>query len=240
MHDILATVRAAVESASDRLALIEAIRDVLYELSPQRAQPVDRVRWVPVEDVQPNDYNPNAVATKEMKLLYHSISQDGFTQPIVTIQDPDTGKYVIVDGFHRYHVGKGMEDIRRRNNGLLPVVVIEKTMNERMAATIRHNRARGEHGIDGMGKLVFRMLSNGWDDADICNELGLEAEELLKLKHITGFSALFKDTEYGKAWETPGMIRLRRKYEQGENGKARLPAPPAKRPVPAVAPSLGG
>lgn len=208
-------IRAAVATAgSDPLPVIEALRDVLAALSPLSGQPVDRVRWVPVEEVEPNDYNPNSVASKEMGLLYTSIAHDGYTQPIVTIYDPERRKYVIVDGFHRYHVGRSKPDIRDRNRGLLPIVVIEKGMNDRMAATVRHNRARGEHSIGGMGKLVFSMLDGGWSDADICNEIGLEPEELLKLKHITGFSALFKDAEYSRAWETKRMIRARLDYER--------------------------
>lgn len=203
-------IRAAVAAAGqDPLPVIEALRDVLFELSPQAGQPVDRVRWVPVEQVEPNDYNPNAVASKEMGLLYTSIAHDGFTQPVVTIYDPERRKYVIVDGFHRYFVGKTQPDILERNHGMLPVVVIAKGLNDRMAATVRHNRARGEHSIGGMGKLVFGMLDNGWSDAEICNEIGLEPEELLKLKHITGFSALFRNAQYSKAWETKRMIRAR-------------------------------
>jgi len=116
---------------------------------------------------------------------------------------------VIVDGFHRYFVAKSYPDILTRIYGRLPVVVIDKPINDRMASTVRHNRARGEHSITGMGKLVFDMLKNGWSDAKICNNLGLEPEELLKLKHITGFSALFKNQEYNKAWETKPMIQLR-------------------------------
>lgn len=208
-------IRAAVAAAgSDPLPVIEALRDVLAALSPLSGQPVDRVRWVPIEEVEANTYNPNAVASKEMGLLYTSIAHDGYTQPIVTIYDPERRKYIIVDGFHRYFVGKSKADIRERNRGLLPIVVIEKGVNDRMAATVRHNRARGEHSIAGMGKLVFSMLDGGWSDADICNEIGLEPEELLKLKHITGFSALFKDAEYSRAWETKRMIRSRLDYER--------------------------
>lgn len=447
IEDIVSSVREALESTDDKFSMIEAIKDVLYDLSPQKTQPIDRVRWVPIDEVEPNDYNPNSVATKEMGLLYTSIKNDGYcveestpilmadltwkpakqlkegekiiafdeegteledgnrkqrryrtatvlsnsieesellevktvdgsikvtpdhpfltkvkyckgyypskwveakdlnqgdiviytmkpwdkedsfeagwlsglldadgmiaafekrvltkvfvvdrtdhnnwndmvmarvdcmtdimrllgmvrplrliesagefwegrsltssikggsdsevisvekvdsgniarlststktyiangfavhnTQPVVTIWDPVKKKYVIIDGFHRYFVCKKRSDICERNNGYLPVVVLDKTMNERMAATVRHNRARGEHSVAGMGNLVFEMLNNGWSDAKICNHLGLEPEELLKLKHITGFSALFKNVEYSKAWETKKMIKLR-------------------------------
>ena len=210
-------IREAVEiTAGDATAVVNQLRALLAELSPHRESPIDFVRWVPIEKVEPNDYNPNSVAVKEMGLLYHSIKMDGYTQPVVTIYDAERDKYIIVDGFHRYYVGKVKEDIRERTKGNLPIVVIDKSMNERMAATIRHNRARGEHSVTGMGKLVFNMLDNGWDDAAICNEIGLEPEELLKLKHITGFSALFKDAEYSKAWETKNMIRARLQAQEND------------------------
>lgn len=188
-------------------------RKVLHEECPIR-QPIDYVMWVPIEKVEPNDYNPNSVATVEMGLLYKSIKKDGYTQPVVTIYDEKRDKYVIVDGFHRYYVCKTKKDIFDRNMGRLPIVVINKNISERMAATVRHNRARGEHSIDGMSNLVFKMLDEGMSDADVCNELGMEPEELLKLKHLTGFSKLFKDTEYKKAWETKNQIIERMKYEK--------------------------
>lgn len=188
-------------------------RKALHEECPIR-QPIDYVMWVPIEKVEPNDYNPNSVATVEMGLLYKSIKKDGYTQPVVTIYDEKRDKYVIVDGFHRYYVCKTKKDIFDRNMGRLPIVVINKNISERMAATVRHNRARGEHSIDGMSNLVFKMLDEGMSDADVCNELGMEPEELLKLKHLTGFSKLFKDTEYKKAWETKNQIIERMKYEK--------------------------
>lgn len=188
-------------------------RKALHEECPIK-QPIDYVMWVPIEKVEPNGYNPNSVATVEMGLLYKSIKKDGYTQPIVTIYDKKKDKYVIVDGFHRYYVCKTKKDIYDRNMGMLPIVVIDKNISERMAATVRHNRARGEHSIDGMSNLVFKMLDEGMSDADVCNELGMEPEELLKLKHLTGFSKLFKDTEYKKAWETKNQIIERMKYEK--------------------------
>lgn len=188
-------------------------RKVLHEECPIR-QPIDYVIWVPIEKVEPNEYNPNSVATVEMGLLYKSIKKDGYTQPVVTIYDEKRDKYVIVDGFHRYYVCKTKKDIFDRNMGMLPIVIIDKNISERMAATVRHNRARGEHSIDGMSNLVFKMLEDGMSDADVCNELGMEPEEILKLKHLTGFSKLFKDTEYKKAWETKNQIIERIKYEK--------------------------
>jgi ParB-like chromosome segregation protein Spo0J len=176
--------------------------------------PVSNVRWVPIEQVVGNDYNPNSVARNEMKLLYISVLHDGYTQPIVTIYDKEQDKYIIVDGFHRYLICKTYKDIAERTGGRVPIVVIDKPINDRMASTIRHNRARGKHSVDGMANMVFALLDNGWEDAAVCNELGLETEELVRLKHITGFSKLFEDVEYKKAWETANQIKLRKEYER--------------------------
>lgn len=207
MQQLKQQIKAAFDSAPDKITFMNEIREFLHrEISPV-AQPIDFVRWIAVDDVEPNDYNPNSVAKVEMGLLYKSIKHDGYTQPIVAIFDPIRAKYVIVDGFHRYFTCKMNPDIYARNSGYLPVVVIEKDINERMAATVRHNRARGEHSVTGMSNMVFEMLQNGWTDEKICNHLGMEPEEVLKLKHITGFSALFSKTEHSKEWKTPEMIK---------------------------------
>ena len=131
------------------------------------------------------------------------------TQPVVTVYNPESELYEIVDGFHRYFTCLSNPDVLERNHGFLPIVVIDKEINDRMAATVRHNRARGQHSVSGMGSMVFKMLDEGWEDADICNNLGMEPEELLRLKHVTGFSKLFADTEYRKSWETKAQIKLR-------------------------------
>tara|TARA_R110000824_G_scaffold165764_6_gene342387 strand:+ start:735 stop:1319 length:585 start_codon:yes stop_codon:yes gene_type:complete len=185
----------------------------------QDSHPVSNVIWVDVEDVEANDYNPNTVASQEMGLLYISIKHDGYTQPIVTVWDEEKKKYVIVDGFHRYFIAKNNKDISEKTGGKVPIVLLDKGINDRMAATIRHNRARGSHNIKGMSSMVFALLENGWGDVDICNHLGMEADELLRLKHITGFSKLFKDTEYNKAWMTKHQILLRKAEEDGEQAK---------------------
>ena len=207
-------IRDHLETLSDqeKIEYIEALKDDLHSMSPIQ-QPVDRVMWVDIEKVQANDYNPNSVAGAEMKLLYTSIKHDGYTQPVVTIYDEELDKYVIVDGFHRYFTCKSNKDISDRNHGRLPIVVIEKDINERMAATVRHNRARGSHSVDGMASMVFSMLEQGWKDSDICNHLGMEPEELLRLKHITGFSKLFENTEYKKEWVTKQQILIKKKYK---------------------------
>ena len=199
---------------SERINAIELIRQQLYEISPLASQPVDRVRWVPIEQVEPNDYNPNSVAKIELGLLYTSILHDGYTQPIVTIWSEEQQKYIIVDGFHRYFTCLNNQDIRDRNHGMLPIVVLEKPINDRMASTVRHNRARGKHSIDGMSNMVFQMLENGWSEAEICAELGMEAEEVLRLKHITGFSKLFENAQYKKAWESKAQLKLRKLASQ--------------------------
>jgi len=199
----------------DKIEYIERVKEELDKMSPLKTQPVNRIHWVDVDKVQANDYNPNSVATIEMKLLYTSIKHDGYTQPVVTIYDKNIDKYVIIDGFHRYLTCKTHDDIRERNHGKLPIVVLDKDINDRMASTVRHNRARGKHSIKGMSSIVFGMLDNGWEDHDICEELGMEAEELLRLKHITGFSKLFADAEYKKAWESKKQIQVKKKYYEG-------------------------
>jgi len=210
-------IREAYEAAKDKHAFVEQARELLHELSPQKEQPVDRIRWVPIEQVTANDYNPNSVAKNEMRLLYTSIKHDGYTQPVVTIWDETKEKYVIVDGFHRYLTMKSNKDILEWTNGLLPIVVIKKDINDRMASTVRHNRARGKHSITGMANMVFSMLDNGWSDEAICLELGLEAEELIRLKHVTGFSKLFENVEYRKAWETKRQIEIKKAYKESQN-----------------------
>ena len=201
-----------MEQAPNKLEYLSNVRAFLHSLSPNNSQPVDYVRWVPISKVSPNDYNPNSVAGKEMDLLYTSILHDGYTQPIVTVYDSETDTYCIVDGFHRYFICKNNLDIAERNNGMLPIVVINKDINDRMASTVRHNRARGKHSIQGMSNMVFTMLENGWEDSAVCNELGMEAEELIKLKHITGFSKLFENVNYKKAWKTKNQILIKKAY----------------------------
>jgi ParB-like chromosome segregation protein Spo0J len=181
------------------------------------ANPIAEVLWVPIEKVFANDYNPNSVALMEMKLLYVSIKHDGYTQPAVTIYDAERDRFVIVDGFHRYSVMKRYPDMLARNHGLLPIVVIDKGVNDRMASTIRHNRARGKHSIDGMSALVVEMLSNGWSDRRVCEELGLEKQELIRLKHITGYAKFFAGGDYSPAMETNRQIEERLAYERTED-----------------------
>ena len=197
-----------------KILYVEKLKEKLNNLTNLKTQPVNHIRWVDINKVQANDYNPNSVAKVEMGLLYTSIKHDGYTQPVVTIYDEKLDKYIIVDGFHRYFVCKSNKDILERNHGKLPIVVIDKDINDRMASTVRHNRARGKHSVNGMSHMVFTMLENGWKDEDICNHLGMEADELLRLKHITGFSKLFEDAEYSKAWTTKSQILLQKKENE--------------------------
>jgi ParB-like chromosome segregation protein Spo0J len=203
---LVQALHACLTEAPDPSAAVNALRSAIHDLSPTADMPVDFVRWVPVEQVEPNDYNPNAVAAIEMGLLLKSIEADGYTQPVVTIWHPEKQKYVVVDGFHRYYLMKTQASLRSRTGGRLPIVVIEKSISDRMASTVRHNRARGKHSVAGMANMVLAMLDAGMGDAAICNELGMEEEELVRLKHVTGFSKLFADVEYKRAWVSRNQV----------------------------------
>ncbi len=162
--------------------------------------PVYNVISVPVEKVEPNTYNPNSVAPPEMRLLYDSIKEDGYTMPIVCYYDKERDKYMIVDGFHRYRVMLDYPDIYVRENGHLPVSVIDKPLDHRMASTIRHNRARGEHNVSLMSNIIKELHELGRSDAWIAKRLGMDRDEILRLKQLTGLSSLFRDIEFGRAW----------------------------------------
>lgn len=164
--------------------------------------PVYSVLAVPVEKVFANDYNPNKVAPPEMKLLELSIWEDGFTQPVVCYYDKDGDRYIVVDGFHRYTIMKTSERIYAREHGKIPIVVIDKDLGERMASTIRHNRARGSHNVDLMSNIVAELVEMGKSDGWICKNIGMSADELLRMKQVTGLAALFKDDEFSLSWET--------------------------------------
>jgi hypothetical protein len=194
----------------ETIAIINELRAFIHEYSPMKNEPCDYIRWVKLERVSPNDYNPNSTAGKEMNLLYISIKEDGVTMPVVTIGDRED--FTIIDGFHRYFTCKNMEDLKQRMSGYLPITVLNKTLEERIAATVRHNRARGSHSVQGMSNLVFKMLQEGVNDEEICRKLGLDATELVKLKHITGYSKLYEDAEFGKSWTTDYQIKVKKKY----------------------------
>lgn len=216
--DIHAAVEAHMTAADDPYEALNAFARAVSAVSPLRDNPVGQVFWVPLERVRANDYNPNQVADKEMELLYRSIKADGYTQPVVVVEDEskEPTEYEIVDGFHRYLVMKRHDDISERSDGHLPVTVIDKPMNERRASTIRHNRARGKHSVKGKSEVVFDMLDDGWSDERICAELGMEPEELARLKHVTGFSKLFDDVEYQQAWKATRQLQVEEEFKDVE------------------------
>jgi len=186
----------------ERIEKINEIKKELHKISPFKNEPVDCVLWIKAEEVEANDYNPNVVAPPEMKLLEHSIRQDGYTQPIVSFRDED--HYEVVDGFHRNKVGEECKDIKERIRGYLPITVINQdraARTDRIAATIRHNRARGKHVVTGMSDIVLELSRRNWSDKKIGRELGMEPDEVLRLKQITGLAELFADKEFSMAWE---------------------------------------
>lgn len=196
-------IRALAElPESDRIDALNIVREALHEISPFRDQPIDCVLWVPAETVTANDYNPNSVAPPEMRLLQRSIEADGYTQPIVTATS-GAGRE-IVDGFHRNRVGREVPGVREAIRGHLPVTTIRAAQTgkaDRIAATIRHNRARGKHGVEAMSAIVMDLARRNWSDKRIAKELGMEPDEVLRLKQITGLAELFSDREFSEAWE---------------------------------------
>lgn len=181
---------------------INGIRKSLHSISPFRNEPVDCIQWVKNDSIEANDYNPNSVAPPEMELLRLSIAEDGYTQPIVTFQV--NGHCEVVDGFHRNRVGKECPDILERVQGYLPVVTINEwrvDRGDRIAATVRHNRARGKHQVGKMSDIILELKKRNWSDEKIGKHLGMEADEVLRLAQITGLAEAFKDRDFSKAWE---------------------------------------
>ena len=201
MSNLKEQIKQAFDEAPDKIVFLNELRQYISTLSPENVNPVDCVIWVPKEQVVANNYNPNHVADKEMRLLHTSVKEDGYTMPIVTSWDENLKKYVIIDGFHRNLVIRKFEDINERCKGYLPIVVLEKNIDERMAATVRHNRARGTHSVDGHVNIVFNMLKDGKSEREICEALGFEQKEFVKLKYITGFAKIFKNYKYSAAVE---------------------------------------
>lgn len=186
-----------------KIAAINDIKKAIHEVSPFKEEPVDCVLWVKQNDVIANDYNPNSVASPEMELLHTSIEHDGYTQPIVTNYE-DTA-YIVVDGFHRNRVGREYEDIQNRIHGYLPIVQIRDTQTDRpdrIASTIRHNRARGKHQVQAMSDIVLELKRRNWSDKKIGKELGMDPDEVLRLAQITGLAEAFADREFSQSWET--------------------------------------
>lgn len=185
-----------------RIEALNAIKRALHEISPMKEEPVDCVLWVKADSVFANDYNPNSVAPPEMRLLEISIEADGYTQPIVT--SPNNDGYEVVDGFHRSKVGRASASVRARTGGYVPITCINADRDgrcDRIAATIRHNRARGKHGVDAMSAIVLELARRNWSDKKIARELGMEPDEVLRLKQIGGLADMFSNREFSDAWE---------------------------------------
>ena len=202
LNNILNEIKEEIESLplDEKIEEMNKIKILLHELSPFKEEPVDCVIWVKADTVQANEYNPNKVASPEMKLLHTSIKEDGYTQPIVTF-DLKNGKREVVDGFHRNRIGKEYKDINKRIHGYLPVTTLDKPLDERIGSTIRHNRARGTHQIRDMSSIVLDLTKQGWTEEEICKKLGMELDEVIRLKQITGLKEAFQNHDISKSWE---------------------------------------
>lgn len=190
------------DSLEEYVEAINELRKTIHAYSPFKNEPVDCVQWIESEEVRANDYNPNSVAPPEMELLKLSIDSDGYTQPIVSMKTERD--YEVIDGFHRNRVGKECESVKERIKGYLPLVVIKDEREgkaDRMAATIRHNRARGKHKVDAMSEIVLELKRRNWSDKKIGKQLGMDQDEVLRLAQITGLAEMFKDQEFSEAWE---------------------------------------
>ncbi len=188
-------------SLDDKVETINEIKLMLHNVSPFKTEPVDCVVWVKNENVVANDYNPNKVAPPEMELLEVSIMNDGYTQPIVTW--PKDDKIEVIDGFHRSRVGKESVVVKDRVKGYLPTVIIRKEQegkNDRIASTIRHNRARGKHQVDAMSEIVIELKNRNWTNKRISKQLGMDEEEVLRLCQVSGLEHLFNDRDFSNAW----------------------------------------
>jgi len=197
-------MKAYLESIPEenRIDAINAFRLALHELSPFKEQPVDCVLWVKQECIDGNDYNPNNVAPPEKRLLLKSLEADGFTQPVVVMQQREN-HFEIIDGFHRHELGKEKPALKKQLKGYLPVTCIRsgnQTRADRMASTVRHNRARGRHKIHDMSEIVRELAQLGWKDERISKELGMDSDEVLRLKQINGLLELFADRRFSRAW----------------------------------------
>lgn len=191
----------------DQVSAINYVREKLHSVSPFNTEPVDFVKWVPADFVEANDYNPNSVAPPEMKLLELSITQDGYTQPIVAWEKTD--RFEVVDGFHRHRVGKECDSVSARIKGYLPLAVIRddrEDRGDRIASTIRHNRARGKHGVQNMSDIVIELKRRNWPDKKIGKELGMDPDEVLRLSQISGLAEMFSDREFSEAWESDDIL----------------------------------
>tara|TARA_R100001530_G_C4318961_1_gene155158 strand:- start:1271 stop:2401 length:1131 start_codon:yes stop_codon:yes gene_type:complete len=187
----------------EKVNFTNELKFFLHENSPFKNEPVDFVKWVKSDEIVANDYNPNKVAPPEMELLEVSIMNDGYTQPIVTWNNFEKDKIEVIDGFHRNRVGKESKIINKRIKGYLPVVNIRKeqsSKNDRIASTIRHNRARGKHQVDAMSEIVIELKNRNWSNKRISKQLGMDEEEVLRLCQVSGLEHLFSDKDFNRAW----------------------------------------
>jgi len=191
-------------TVDEKVNMLNEIKLFMHQISPMKTEPVDCVLWVKNNTVIANDYNPNSVAPPEMELLRLSISADGYTQPIVSMINDDLVSREVIDGFHRNRVGKECEEIQKRVHGYLPVVTINEDrtqINDRVASTIRHNRARGKHKVSAMSDIVIDLKKRNWSDEKIAKNLGMDSDEVLRLCQIGGLSELFSNKDFSQAWE---------------------------------------
>lgn len=187
----------------EKIEILNTVRMALHNVSPFKSEPIDFVKWVNTDLVHANDYNPNSVAPPEMALLEHSIEHDGYTQPVVG-WSYDGDKFEVVDGFHRTTVAKRSEMVRNRLQGFMPIVSIQENntdRNDRVAATIRHNRARGKHNVNSMSDIVIELKKRNWSDDRVARELGMDADEVLRLCQVSGLVEVFGDEEFSQAWD---------------------------------------
>lgn len=219
--DILESIDNIISRIEDldldnKIDVLNSIKLKIHEISPFKNEPVDCVQWVKNDTVYANDYNPNAVAPPEMELLRLSINNDGYTQPVVSMIDETGDSRIVIDGFHRTRVAKECEDIKERLFGYTPVVTIRESqsdLNNRVASTIRHNRARGKHKVESMSDIVADLKKRNWSNAKIGKELGMDKDEVLRLSQISGLTELFANQDFSKAWEDAEVIQTDNEHE---------------------------
>lgn len=222
MNEIKSQILNLMEckTLDEKIEAINEIREFIHNLSPFKNEPVDFVKWIKSDNVKANDYNPNSVAPPEMELLKVSIMEDGYTQPIVTW--PSGKKIEVVDGFHRNRVGKECAEVKARIHGYLPTVSIRDTQSDktnRIASTIRHNRARGKHSVDAMSEIIIELKNRNWSNARIAKNLGMDEDEILRLCQITGLSSMFTDADFSMSWEIQGSSPDDFEFEQVDDAQ---------------------
>lgn len=205
---------------AEQVAALNDARQMMHEAGPFATEPVDCVQWVSTDAVEANDYNPNSVAPPEMELLRLSIQADGYTQPVVAWGRG--GVFEVVDGFHRNRVARECPDVKERVRGYLPLAVIKadrSDRSDRIASTIRHNRARGKHAVGAMSDIVVELKRRNWSDAKIGKELGMDPDEVLRLSQISGLAEMFSDREFSEAWEATDPFEINEDDNLAEDGE---------------------